>query len=302
MGLLARACEVKIRKSGLLARAEKINYDFNQRRKKIDFFSWALSNGFKHCGIFVQSDDFFCLAKCIGIDSATIVNFIVNSDFFYNFAHENEKWHTFPKENLDQIFCFFSKEFQTDLKYVSFFPFRNNEKNYCFMIFSTEENNAIPEIREDFIDFVKTIANTIENKILTVTSDSNQNKNLELGFSTFSNAEFYILSLENQLKQITENVHFESEIKEIVKNAIFDEVFYIVNKLFQNPNCAVIGKNHEIKIVLFSNEETDENLLSFHIKNELEPIFENKIENKLILLPAGICTNISGAKAFLTYE
>ena len=129
-------------------------------------------------------------------------------------------------------------------------------------------------------------------------------KNIDSGLK-ISNSRLFILSLRSWIEDAIKSVEFENnEVKNAVIESIASSACTKMNPLFRSPNCISNGKNGEVKIVLFAQDDPDEQLLAHHISKTLLPFLETPSSGvvKPTFLPAGICQNKKGTVAFLSQE
>lgn len=298
------------KKRGLLQKASSILVEVTPR-----FSDWTIKNGFLHAGIFALSnseqlsEQYYYLTEVAGLNAKTIASSVSPKSFWDTKLSKSFDWQCFSKDfnEVSQFLDLFDDKKKDSITSLYFLPFGDKDNPMIFVVTEYEDEDSITlPPASDTITVLKNIVSFQKNedKIL-----SNIEKSVEEGFK-ISPSFLFILSLKSYIEKILQNPDVDRKLSKIDKidrieiktniiNSITNASYSIVEDLFKSPNCIHLGTNGEIKIALFTKDEQDEQVLSFHIATTLSDLFGSDIEKQILLLSAGICPNTKGTISFL---
>jgi len=294
MGLLSYIDTMGQKGPGLLARAEHYAADSVRPEADMprDFTAWSKSHGFEKAALFQGDGTHFFITKSIGFDAESIALSYSSKDFWEGTLVTNGNWQTFErvKTEIASFNQFFSEQMLSMICRLHFIKL----EDCILMVVHEDEDSDLPA------------ANTIKKEMLNLLyAPSRDAGELETEAAiknglTISNANLYFLSTKSAVATAIKDVPFPDEgAKEKMTEIIYEHISDICATLFQTPNCSQLGNNGEIKIAFFSKDEVDEQLLQFHITQTLIDMVGKDAANGILLLMAGVCSNIKGTMAFL---
>lgn len=244
---------------------------------------------------------FYYATDSYGMDAQSMARLNEAVEFWRETLSKAFEWQCFSADfnELEKFRPFFSEDFFSRINKIFFLPFGDEKVPYIFVTveLDDEEDLNLNEASLAAVQLknIKEFQN-IETKIIGKL-ESNIEKGLEI-----SSARLFILSLKTWIEDAITSISFASDE---VKNAVIESLAAAscvnITSLIRSPNCIHSGKNGEIKIVLFANEDPDEELIAFHISRALETFLGTfSKDDKASFLPAGICPNKKGTVMFLT--
>ncbi len=300
-------------KSGLLQRAQSL-----LAQATPTFDEWAARQGFKHAGILElrtpssateNGEGYYHLAESTGFSAKTIVASLSPRKFWDEMLSKASEWQCFSKDfnELVPFFDLFEDGIRDSIDSLYFLPFLEKENPRYLVIaeFSDEDDIVLPPSTK-----CATTLSNIENfRANEKIQFSEMEKNVEKGLK-ISNAHLLILSLKSCVEKIIQNSEVwrklskietvdRIEMKSHILCAIANATFSVLSPMFRSPNCSHIGKNGEIKIVLFGKDENDEEVISYHLATALCSLLGSDAAQHILLLSAGICPSKKGVLAFL---
>lgn len=293
MGLLSRIENIQQRSGGLLARAEQLDLlNKADKPQAADFFTFISSLSIGRCGIYAQEGDFFYLEHCAGFDLPSILNSISTKDFWEGLVLGNGKWHGFEGSSLSPVYQLFSKEMREKITEIHILPFSAGGKSYFFLAAGPIDTSSFPESAlEEYMAgslFMFSGQGNIDAALIS--------KNAEKGHE-IAPASLFIASAKLSLESAFSKLF--TPLKEKLKAAAFEQLYYSIRPLFPSPNCCVPWTNEEFKITLFAKEDIDDKLLEFQLNTSSRSFFCNGRNDNLLVLPAGQSQSPKGTVSFL---
>lgn len=288
---------------GLLNKAQAILAEITPK-----FSVWAKRLGYKRAGIMsplsTSEGNFYYITDSFGIEAMEMAKFHESEEFWNETISKTSEWQCFSSDfnEIEKFRPFFRESVFERINKIFFLPFGERERPYIFITveFMDDDDLTLEEASKTAIQLknIKEFQNQ-SSKIL-----AKFEKNIDSGLK-ISNSRLFILSLRSWIEDAIKSVDFESnEVKNAAIESIASSACTKMNPLFRSPNCIANGKNGEVKIVLFAQDDPDEQLLAHHISKTLIPFLGNPSSSvvKPTFLPAGICQNKKGTVAFLSQE
>ena len=288
MGLLSYINTMEQNGPGLLKRAAQ----YEAQGTAESFYAWCKEHALTHAAIFQRNETFFYITKAVGFDAESIALSYSTQDFWNGTLLTNGNWQTFLQgQNETASFNQFFSE--TMLSMIAKLHFLKSE-DFILLVLQEDNDLALPapdKVKDALTKLLYTHRN-IQNDIETEDA-------IKKGLA-ISNANLYFLSIKTAVTTAVKDVPFATQdAREKTIQTIYNELFGICERLFQKPNCTVLGADGEIKIAFFAKDEVDEKLMQFHIANMMTEIVGTDASKGVILLTAGICPNAKGTLAFL---
>ena len=166
-----------------------------------------------------------------------------------------------------------------------------------FVVIELEDDDDL--ILPSSSEMAVTLKNIVEFKNQEKKILAKFDKNIDAGLK-LSQSRLYLLSLKVCIEEQLASLELPGdELRHLVTRAITDVAQTIVSPLFRSPNCCQTGSMGEIKVVLFAQDEEDEQLLAYHIARTLIGLLGSKATKQVLLLSAGLCPNKNGTIEFL---
>ncbi len=285
-------------KRGLLQRAQSVLADVTPT-----FDKWAKRSGFIRAAILTPCQTaegkFYYTTDAVGFTAREMALLTETEEFWLGTLSKAFEWQCFSRDfnELDKFDGLFDDDILTQINKIFFLPFRNKERPMIFVLVELEEDDDInlPPASEMAV----TLKNIVEFKNQAKKIIAKFEKNIETGLG-ISQSRLYLLSLKVCIEEELSTVELPGdELKALVTSSITEAAQTIVAPLFRAPNCSQTGSMGEIKVVLFAKDEEDEQLLAYHAARTLIGLFGTKATKQVLLLSAGLCSNIKGTIEFL---
>ena len=285
-------------KRGLLQRAQSVLADVTPT-----FDKWAKRFGFIRAAILTPCQTaegkFYYTTDAVGFTAREMALLTETEEFWLGTLSKAFEWQCFSRDfnELDKFDGLFDDDILTQINKIFFLPFRNKERPMIFVLVELEEDDDInlPPASEMAV----TLKNIVEFKNQAKKIIAKFEKNIETGLG-ISQSRLYLLSLKVCIEEELSTVELPGdELKALVTSSITEAAQTIVAPLFRAPNCSQTGSMGEIKVVLFAKDEEDEQLLAYHAARTLIGLFGTKATKQVLLLSAGLCSNIKGTIEFL---
>lgn len=285
-------------KRGLLQRAQSVLADVTPT-----FDKWAKRSGFIRAAILAPCQTaegkFYYTTDAVGFTAREMALLTETEEFWLGTLSKAFEWQCFSRDfnELDKFDGLFDDGILTQINKIFFLPFRNKERPMIFVLVELEEDDDInlPPASEMAV----TLKNIVEFKNQAKKIIAKFEKNIETGLG-ISQSRLYLLSLKVCIEEELSTVELPGdELKALVTSSITEAAQTIVAPLFRAPNCSQTGSMGEIKVVLFAKDEEDEQLLAYHAARTLIGLFGTKATKQVLLLSAGLCSNIKGTIEFL---
>ncbi len=285
-------------KRGLLQRAQSVLADVTPT-----FDKWAKRSGFIRAAILAPCQTaegkFYYTTDAVGFTAREMALLTETEEFWLGTLSKAFEWQCFSRDfnELDKFDGLFDDDILTQINKIFFLPFRNKERPMIFVLVELEEDDDInlPPASEMAV----TLKNIVEFKNQAKKIIAKFEKNIETGLG-ISQSRLYLLSLKVCIEEELSTVELPGdELKALVTSSITEAAQTIVAPLFRAPNCSQTGSMGEIKVVLFAKDEEDEQLLAYHAARTLIGLFGTKATKQVLLLSAGLCSNIKGTIEFL---
>lgn len=284
---------------GLLSKASAITTP-----KFFSFSQWAKSNNFAHCAVFSPVKNMMVITHAHGIDSETIEKSVSTIDFWEgtlflrkdNFENEIFSYTKSDKEfyNFLQFFSFEIKNSIENITFVKFFKLNKIKQNnnfFILMIFNTTKNSEI-KIQESAIKNIQ-----FENLYKTFNFENSKND-----FINFSKSHFYNLLSINFQEIVTDSFNqenlFDANIKKIVYNSIYEQIFDVMKKSFIAPSEVSFSEYSNIKIAVAEISQIEIDLLEAHINFAIKNLL-CKTNKKVKIFDCGKSNNADEIVSFL---
>lgn len=289
------------RKNGLLQKAQRILADVTP-----DFSKWAKRSGFKRAAILspctTADGDFYYMTDNIGFTAKGMARLTQTKKFWEKTIAKAFEWQCFSKDfnEIEKFDGLFDDDVYVSINKIFFLPFKDKQNPLIFVLVESDDDNDIhlaeaPEmavILKNIVEFKNQ-----RQKLLKKFTESIDN-----GFE-ISNGRLYILSIKVAVEFELAGIEIPGdELKRNVIQSITESSHITIDPLFRTPNCSNPGLSGEIKVVLFTNNEEDEQLLAYHAARTLSPLLSEESEKNILLLPAGVCKSKKDAIDFLFQE
>ncbi len=300
--------------TGLLKKAQSLLAESTP-----SFDVWAVRSGFKHAGIFQLhtpksaateiGGGYYCMAEAVGFSVKTIASSLSTKQFWDATLSKAFEWQCFSKEfnELLPFLDLFGDDIRQSIDSLYFLPFKDKTTPLFLVIaeFEDDDDITLPDSAECArkLSAIVEFENNEEKRLLEM-----ENR-ISKGISK-SSANLLILSLKSCVEKTIQNMEIwrkmskidmvdRIEMKAHILRAVSFCALTLLDPMFPTPNCIHIGANGELKLILFANDEPDEEAVSFHIAHSLSSLLGEDASKKILLLSAGICQNKKGAGAFL---
>ncbi|MBQ7158712.1 MAG: hypothetical protein IJS09_04705 [Treponema sp.] len=294
MGLLSYIDTMEQQGPGLLARAEQYCAEgaHPEESHPGNFYEWCKKYNFSKVALLQHDETHFFITKSIGFDAESIALSYSSKDFWEGTLVTNGSWQSFTQgtTEIGSFNQFFSEQMLSMISKLHFIKLDD-----CILLIVQEEESAsLPDINIVKKELIQLVYVPTENTNTLALEEA-----IKKGL-TISSANLYFLSIKSAVSTAIKDVPFPDEkAKGKMTDIIYAHIEEICKTLFQTPNCTQLGNNGEIKIVFFSKDEIDEQLLQFHITQTLADMVGKDATSGIVLLMAGICSNIKGTMTFL---
>lgn len=287
----------------LLQRAQSILADVTPQ-----FDVWARKSGFARAAILspVSTSDgvYYYVTDSFGMEAEQIAKLYQSEEYWKDTLSKAFEWQCFSFDfnELDKFRDFFDDYTFEKINKIFFLPFGDSEKPFIFVTVELDDEDDL------FLAEASEIAVKLKNIKEFQNQPSKDLKKLEEATEKgleISSSRLYILSLKLWIEDSIKDIDFANEeLKNAVVESIADSASVVLGPLIRKPNCIHSGKNGEIKIVLYAEEDPDEQIISHHISRTLRDLLgRSSSENaKAQFLSAGICSNQKGTIDFLLQE
>lgn len=283
------------------------------------FDEWATKNGLNNVGILKMhapksaaeemSDGYYFFAESKGFNVKTIASSLSAKKFWDKTLSKAFEWQCFSKDfnELTPFYDLFDEDLRTSLDSLYFLPFNNKNCPMYLVVaeFESDDEINLPKASETaaVLKKIADLKDDEEKRFLEI------EKSIERGLE-ISNAHLLILSLKSCVEKTVQNTAIwrkmtkidtvdKIEMRAQILFSVASAAKTILSPLFCSPNCFHVSKNGEMKIVMFSKDDIDEETISFHLATTLSSLIGNDAEKQILLLSAGICQNKKGTLAFL---
>lgn len=285
-------------KSGLLQKAQSVLADVTPT-----FSKWAKRSGFARAAILspcsTSEGKFYYTTDAVGFSAREMAMLTETQEFWLSTLSKAFEWQCFSRDfnELDKFDGLFEDDVLSQVNKIFFLPFRNKENPMIFVVIELEDDDDL--ILPSSSEMAVTLKNIVEFKNQEKKILAKFDKNIDAGLK-LSQSRLYLLSLKVCIEEQLASLELPGdELRHLVTRAITDVAQTIVSPLFRSPNCCQTGSMGEIKVVLFAQDEEDEQLLAYHIARTLIGLLGSKATKQVLLLSAGLCPNKNGTIEFL---
>ena len=288
----------KKEKSGLLSRAQGVLADVTPT-----FTNWAKRSGFLRAAILTpcstSEGKFYYTTDAVGFSAREMAMLTESQDFWLETLSKAFEWQCFSKDfhELDKFDGLFEDEILAQTNKIFFLPFKNKEKPLIFVLVELEDDDDLnlPPASEIAV----TLKNIVEFKNQAKKIVAKFDKNITTGLE-ISESRLFLLSLKVCVEEQLSTLELPGDdLRALVTSSITEAAQTVVSPLFRAPNCSQPGSNAEIKVVLYTKEEPDDQLLAYHAARTLIGLLGTKATKQVLLLSAGVCANKKGTIEFL---
>lgn len=286
-------------KKSLLQRAQSVLADVTPTFEK-----WTKRSGFIRAAILspckTSEGEFYYATDAVGFSAREMAILTETKEFWLSTLSRAFEWQCFSRDfgEIDKFDGLFENDILAQINKIFFLPFKNKENPLIFVLVELDDDDDINLSTAS--ETAVTLKNIVEFKKQESKILAKFDKNIETGLG-ISESRLYVLSLKVCVDTQLSDVELPGdELKKLVVDSITENAQAIVSPLFRSPNCSYAGSNGEIKVVLFTKDEADEELLAYHVSRTLIGLLGLKATKETALLTAGDCSNKKGTIAFLT--
>lgn len=288
----------KKEKGGLLNRAQGVLADVTPT-----FTNWAKRSGFLRAAILTpcstSEGKFYYTTDAVGFSAREMAMLTESQDFWLGTLSKAFEWQCFSKDfhELDKFDGLLEDEVLTQTNKIFFLPFKNKEKPLIFVLVELEDDDDLnlPPASEIAVTLKNIVEFKNQAKKIVAKFDKNITSGLEI-----SESRLFLLSLKVCVEEQLATLELPGDdLRALVTSSITEAAQTIVAPLFRSPNCSQPGSNAEIKVVLYTKEEPDEQLLAYHVARTLIGLLGTKATKQILMLTAGVCPNKKGTIEFL---
>lgn len=288
----------KKEKGGLLNRAQGVLADVTPT-----FTNWAKRSGFLRAAILTpcstSEGKFYYTTDAVGFSAREMAMLTESQDFWLGTLSKAFEWQCFSKDfhELDKFDGLLEDKVLTQTNKIFFLPFKNKEKPLIFVLVELEDDDDLnlPPASEIAVTLKNIVEFKNQAKKIVAKFDKNITSGLEI-----SESRLFLLSLKVCVEEQLATLELPGDdLRALVTSSITEAAQTIVAPLFRSPNCSQPGSNAEIKVVLYTKEEPDEQLLAYHVARTLIGLLGTKATKQILMLTAGVCPNKKGTIEFL---
>ena len=286
-------------KKSLLLRAQSVLADVTPT-----FAKWADRSGVVRAAILspcsTSEGEFYYCTDSIGLSAHEMAILTETKEFWLGTLSKAFEWQCFSRDfgEIDKFDGLFENEILSQINKIFFLPFKNKENPLIFVLVELDDDDDINLAPSS--ETAVTLKNIVEFKNQESKILAKFDKNIDTGLG-ISESRLFILSLKLCIDSQLADVELPGdELRKYVVDSITGVAQDVVAPLFRSPNCSMAGTGGEIKIVLFSKDDEDEQLLAYHASRTLIGLLGTKATKETALLGAGLCSNKKGTVAFLT--
>lgn len=300
-------------KSGLLKRAQRF---IVQNTPAFD--EWAARRGFAHAGILEMlvpqggaedAGGYYHMTEAVGFSARTLASSLSARRFWDGSLSRATEWQCFSRDfnELAPFLDRFGGDLRGSLASLYFLPFKDRERPMIFVAaeLDGEDDVSLPPADECAAE----LGNVVDCRRNEESAFAEMADGIDEGLK-ISSAHLLIISLKSCVERIVQSTEIWRELSKIdmadriemkahILRAVADAARSLIAPLFRRPNCLHVGTNGDLKIVMFGQDEPDEELLAFHLASSLAPLLGPDAARQMLLLSAGVCPNKKGALAFL---
>ncbi|MCI1207869.1 MAG: hypothetical protein LKF96_00280 [Treponema sp.] len=277
--------------SGLLEKAERFSPEPE------NFVQWAKTRGFKHAGLLRPLQKNYVLYQAYGIDAETYPLMICSPDYLAGTVRQFGVWVSFSyaENSLTKVYQLFSEKTRQQLTVVSFLRLTDAPDSPYLVLYAFDLKTELPPAD----NFIRT-----EGRVLTHFADDTDFSGAALfretnGFN-ISPAYFLELRIRPIIETIFNDKQFPAEaLQRRLTATLYREIYDTIASSFSFPNAVYPGKDRKIKIILFSTQQPDAELMKIHIATSLKRLLGEKEAFSIVLHSEGTSKTISGVKTFL---
>lgn len=265
--------------SGLLKKANLLT---TNQDKGLAFSNFIQKYSKKSFAILSKQNNFYFAENSHGFDGDSLFASYSTIDFWDGIISEKNKVFNFTENDnsLNTVVQLFSFNMKNDVSTVS--------------IYSTEDKILIlfnGTISDGFIRDFKQINYNI---------NSFDYNSINQSYIEKYSAEKYVIKYSDAVNSFVESKN-KPEISNLLKNALFNEIYGMLLCNFHSPNCITKTTNNDSKIILFTEEKLEKELLEKHIQLSLSEIIGN-FSKQISVSYEGNASSFDEIKDFLKVE
>lgn len=233
--------------SGLLKKANLLN-----QQKGLAFSTFIQKYSKKVFTILSKQNGFYFTTYSNGFDGDSILASYSTFDFWNGLIQEKSKVINFTEEDgsLGKLLQFFSFEMKDSIKSVSVYFTDSKIILLCNGVISDQ-------FIQDYL-FLETTENFDFNSI---------NQSYIEKFTVNEYLINYLYAVHNYVKSKN-----KPELSELLQKAILKEINNRLSIYFSSPNCSILTKENNNKVVIFSNNKLEDELLLKHLILNLKDV------------------------------
>ena len=265
---------------GLLSRASTL--DTPVTNQGLAFSDFINKHSIKLCALLEQKNSYYCVSNSIGFDCESIICADSTVDFWNGICSNSNKIYTFTGTDKNPLLQLFSINLKEKLQELSVYKNISNQILLCEGILSDKA-------AQDF--------NKISNS-----EHTNEYNNINPLLKENTVVLLYKIDIEKAVKafynsQSTNTKHnFESFNK-----AIINEVYNRFACLYNNSDTTIKDSDHSIKTVIITDKAYSVELITQHIKLNLQEVFDSYASEVQISF-SGKATSCDAIKDYLQAE
>lgn len=234
--------------------------------------------------------DVYVVQNSTGLCAKTIYQCISTKTFWQGTLAKPNTWYIFCADTMGDFFQLFDKNEIPKIKSLALIRLSNVLQEGIFFAYTTEDKGL--DLPQDIAVFCKELYNLKYQEPLDFekVKQSTQNKNYRLGVISCQNA------IENSIEEFE---MLQPEIKQRLKNVIFEEIYNLIQRGLGGNNIATFDAQKEIKVAFTSPPELNEKLFLMHLQNSLQKVIGKFAVQFVSYLDAGFCKNAKGLDSFL---